>query len=218
MTGKRTKAKPANMKRFALSLLCIMFGLFAFAQQRATLKISASVIHKDATPTYRATVTLGSGYSSLPSEVMNLDLLKKRYRAELENSGFNFEALHENPNGFGYETLAQKKEGSIYTYTTTSLETMRRFMQIRPLGVESIYVVSIIEIDAGETEALAKQALTQAKEKAKGIAFGMNRALGKIVHVEDIANRWGNTIETSVYYDRPANECRYTLDVTFELQ
>ena len=205
------------MKKIMISLLCIALGTFTYAQEQESIKISANVIHKDATPTFRATVTLGSGYSSLPTEVMNLDLLKKRYKEELENAGFQFEALQENPNGFGYETLAQKQKGTVYTFTTTTMETMRKFMQIRPLGVESIYVVGIIEIDAQETTKLVKLALAQARKKALAIALGMNRNLGKIIQVEDIGNRWGETIETSIYYDRPADECRYTLDVTFEL-
>ena len=206
------------MKKLIQTILCITCSTLVFAQEQPTIKISTNVIHSDASPIYKASITIGSGYSSLPAEVMKFETLKLRYKGELENAGFQFESLVENPNGFGYETLAQKKEGAIYEYTTTSLESMRKFMQIRPLGVESIYVVSIIEIDANETAALAKLALAQAKEKAAGIAFGMNRTLGKIIRVEDITNRWGNTIETSVYYDRPANECRYMLDVTFELQ
>lgn len=206
------------MKKIIQTILCITCSTLVFAQERPTIKISTNVTHSDTSPIYKASITIGSGYSSLPAEVMKFETLKQRYKGELENAGFQFESLVENPNGFGYETLAQKKEGAVYEYTTTSLEKMRKFMQIRPLGVESIYVVSQIELDAKETQELAKKAIAQARTKAAAIAAGMGKKLGEIVGVDDVVNRWGTIIETSIYHDRPANECKYSLDVTFELQ
>jgi len=215
---KTGTVKRLKMKKLALYLFCMGLGSPALAQERATIKISTSITHIDTSPIYKASITLGSGYSSLPAEVMKFETLKQRYKEALEKAGFPFESLIKNPNGFGYETLAQKKEGAIYEYTTTSMESMRKFMQIRPLGVESIYVVSVIELDTKETQKLAKLAIAQAKTKAAAIADGMGKKLGKIVHVADVVNRWGTTIETSVYYDRPANECKYSLDVTFAME
>ncbi|MEM8509122.1 MAG: hypothetical protein AAF717_14920 [Bacteroidota bacterium] len=206
------------MRKSFYITFCLLFCLIAKAQEKPTLKISANVIHKDASPLYKATITVGSGYSSLPTEVMTLESLKQRYKQELEKEGFAFSELKESPNGFGYETLGQKKEGLVYAFTTTSMTTMRKFMKIRPLGVESIYVVSSIVIDAKETEELTTLALAQARARGTAIANAMGKKLGKIIKVEDILNQWGKTIETSVYYDRPADECQYRLDITFAIE
>ena len=206
------------MKKLILTLIALTFCSLIVAQESPTIKISASVIHKDTSPLYKATIVLGSGYSSLPSEVMTLESLKERYKKELETAGFPFTELKENPNDFGYETLGHKKDGVIYEYTTNSISSMRKFMQIRPLGVESIYVVSLIKINAEESQELVKLAIKQAKEKGLAIAGAMSKKLGDIVYMEDTINRWSDTIETSVYYDRPANEYRYNLDITFAIK
>ncbi|GAB1856497.1 hypothetical protein MHTCC0001_13320 [Flavobacteriaceae bacterium MHTCC 0001] len=186
--------------------------------QNQNITISTSVTHSDATPLYKALITVGSGYSSLPSEVMTIESLKERYKNALEEAGFTWQALKENPNGFGYETLSNKENGIIYQYTTTVLEDMRKFMKIRPLGVESLHVISVIEIDEEEHLKLVQLAINDARLKAKAITNAMGATLGHIIKVEDITNRWGNTIETSVYYDRPPNECKYTIDVTFKIE
>jgi len=206
------------MKKLFSLFIALIFCTLVKGQEQGVIKISTSVIHKDASPVYKATVVIGSGYSSLPSEVMTIESLKTRYKEELEKAGFSFNTLKENPNGFGYETLAHKKAGLVYEYTTTSIADIKQFMKIRPLGVESIYVVSLIEIDTKETLHLTKLAIGNAKEKASAIAHAMGKKLGEIIQVEDIVNRWGNTIEASVYYDRPPNECLYTLDVTFKIE
>lgn len=206
------------MKKLFSLLVVLMFCTLAKGQEQSIIKVSAHVVHKDALPLYKAIITVGSGYSSLPSEVMTIESLKARYKQELEKAGFSFNDLKENPNGFGYETLGQKKEGLVYEYTTASMADIKKFMKIRPLGVESIYVVSLIEIDTKETLELSKRAIKNAQEKASAIAKAMGKKLGKIIKVEDITNRWANVIETSVYHDRPPNECRYNLDVTFKLE
>ncbi len=205
------------MKKKILTIAILIYTISIYAQE-ATIKISTSVTHNDPTPLYKARVTFGSGYSSLPSEVISFENLKQKYLQELDKAGFSGEVLKETPHGFGYETLGHKKEGIIYEYSTSSLQTMRKFMQIRPVGVESLYVVSIIEIDAKETEQLAQSAIAQAKEKALAVAKAMGKKLGNIIYVEDMVNRWGNTIETSVYYDRPPDEIKYSLDVTFSVK
>ena len=210
--------KAKTMRKLIITIFSLSVGVCAMAQEKPTLKISTNVIHEDATPLYKATITVGSGYSSLPTEVMSIESLIQRYRQELEKEGFAFSELKENPYGFGYETLGQKKEGIVYVYTTNSIRTMRKFMKIQPLGVESIYVVCSMDIDAQETQELTQLALAQATAKGTAIATAMGKKLGKIIEVKDIMNQWGKTIETSVYYDRPANEYQYRLDITFEIE
>lgn len=206
------------MKTLVSFLLCLSLCSILKAQEDSVIKISAMVTHKDSAPLYKAMVIVGAGYSSLPSEVMSLDSLKSRYKAAIEDAGFSWDNLHENPNGFGYETMSKNEDGTIYEYSTSSIGDMRKFMKIRPLGVESIYVVSVIEIDTKETEHLTQLVIKQATAKATAIAQAMHVDLGDVIRVEDVTNRWGNTIETSVYYDKPANECKYIMDVTFKIK
>jgi hypothetical protein len=57
--------------------MALIWPLFILAQNpTTTIKVGGYALHKDASPTYRAIVTLGSPYSSLPADVIALSALK----------------------------------------------------------------------------------------------------------------------------------------------
>lgn len=206
------------MKKLSNFLLCLIFCALANAQETTTLKVSVGgVTHRDSLPIYKATVQLGTSFNSYSSDLITIASLKEGYKQALKENGIDASLLLESPNGFGYETLGYQTEGAVYTFTTTSLKEMRNFMKVRPLGVESLYVVCQMQLDQKETEALIKTALLQAKIKGRAIADAMRKKLGKIKHIDDRSNKWGNTFETTVYYDRVPYEYEFTLDITFEI-
>ena len=207
------------MKKVLFSTLVLFLPLLMIAQRsHAVIKVSARAVHIDPSPIFKATVTVSSTYSSLPEEMVTLEKLKKKFKEALHEKGIPWSDLKENPNDFGYETLSYPKEGAIYVYTTSSVSSMKKFLEIKSLGLQQLNSVCTIKIDANEAQKLSEIALKKAKERASIIAKAMGKQLGDIQEVEDLNNRWGQQVENSLYYDRPAAEYIYMINAIFTVR
>ncbi len=207
------------MRKVLFSTLVLFLPLLTIAQQSPVLiKVSARAVHIDPSPKFKALVTISGTYSSLPAEMLSLEKLKKQFKEALEEKGIPWSDIKENPNDFGYETMSYGKEGTIYAYTTTSVSSMKKFLEIKSLGLQQLNSVSIITIDDDEAKKLSEIALKKAKERALTIAKAMGKQLGDIQEVEDLNNRWGEKVESSLYYDRPAAEYIHMINVIFKVK
>lgn len=207
------------MKKVLFSALVLFFPLLLIAQRPpAVIKVSARAVYIDPSPIFKATVTVSSTYSSLPEEMVTLEKLKKKFKEALQEKNIPWSDLKENPNDFGYETLSYPKEGVIYEYVTTSISSMKKFLEIKSLGLQQLNSVCIINIDANEAKKLIEIALKKAKERALIIAEALGKQLGDIQEVEDLNNRWGEEVESSLYYDRPAAEYIHMINAIFTIK
>ncbi|RRQ48650.1 DUF541 domain-containing protein [Maribacter algicola] len=184
-------------------------------QEQSVITVSGYALHKDPTPTYKAIMSLGNLYSSLPSDIISLKAMQEQYREALEAKGIAWSALKENPYDFGYETLGYENQGIIYSYETTSASDMKKFMQVKTHGVQRLNIIAVFTIDSEEGKGLTKEALRNAHEKAQTIANAMGKELGPVQTVEDFNGKWGENIETTLYYDKDPAVHHYTLSVTY---
>ncbi len=202
-----------------LALVLLLFTCNLKAQeQHNTIKVSARAVHIDAAPLFKATVSVSGTYSSLPPEMVTLEKLKKQYKDALEAKDISWDKLKENPNVFGYETLRYEKEGTLYEYRTESVEKMKKFLQIKSLGVQVLNYDAIITIDDDEITKLSQKALANATKRATAIAQAMGKQLGEIQEVEDLNNRWGEEVVSTIYYDREPGEYIYMINVIFTVK
>lgn len=207
------------MKKTIVLIAIVLVPFLTIAQQKpTTIKVNARAFYIDDTPEFKAIISPSNTYSSLPSELTTIDILKKQYRSALEAKGISWSDLKENPNDFGYETMNYGKEGTLYEYRTTSIEKMINFLKVKSLGVNITSYVSVLTIDKAEAIALSQKAINSAKESAKTIAAAMGKELGDIQEIEDLNNRLGEDIETYLYHDKPAAQYIYSLNVVFSVK
>lgn len=204
------------MKKIIFLISFLFLPYLIISQEESTLiKVSARAVHIDASPEYKATVSLSNTYSSLPSEMTTMEILKKQYKEVLNTNGISWDELKENPNDFGYESMGYGKKGTLFEYRTKSVDKMKTFLGIKSLGLQYIDYVSIITIDTNEVTKLIDEALATAKTRATIIATSMGKKLGNIKEIEDLNNRYGDEIESSIFYDRPSAEYFYMINVIF---
>lgn len=197
-------------------ILLVLLPLIGVSQNKnTTIKVSGRAVHVDASPTYKATLSLSPAYSTYGADSMSLDELKSHYKETLESNGILWSEIKETPYEFGFETMGYDKAGSVYEFTTTSIEKMRAFLRIKSLGLQRLNIVAVQEIDAEELKKLYEVALKDAKAKAIAIASALDKKIVRILTIED--NQYvGQKVETSIFYDRPVGEYIYGLQVIFE--
>lgn len=207
------------MKKTILLITILLLPLLLIAQQQTTtIKVSARSVLIDSSPEFKATVALSSSYSSLPAEMTTLEILKKKYKSALKANDISWSNLKKDSNGFGYESMGYGKDGIIYEYRTKSVEKMKKFLKTKSLGMQMINYSSIITIDEEEAAKLSETALASAKARAVIIAAAMGKELGDIKEIEDLNNRYGEEVESSIYYDRPIGEYFYMINVIFTVK
>ena len=198
-------------------LLWALLPFLGLSQENTTIKVSGRAVHVDSSPTYKVTISLSPAYSSYGSDGMDLEQLKSHYKKALESKGIGWEEIKETPYEFGFETMGYDKEGSVYEFTTTSIEKMRTFLRIKSLGLQRLNTVAVLEIDAKELKKLYEVALKDAKAKAIAIASALDKKIVRILTIED--NQYvGQQVETSIFYDRPVGEYIYSIQVVYEAE
>ncbi|WP_437397881.1 SIMPL domain-containing protein [Flagellimonas lutimaris] len=198
-------------------LLWALLPFLGLSQENTTIKVSGRAVHADSSPTYKVTMSLSPAYSSYGSDGMDLEQLKSHYKKALESKGIGWEEIKETPYEFGFETMGYDKEGSVYEFTTTSIEKMRTFLRIKSLGLQRLNTVAVLEIDAKELKKLYEVALKDAKAKAIAIASALDKKIVRILTIED--NQYvGQQVETSIFYDRPVGEYIYSIQVVYEAE
>ena len=190
-------------------------------QQPNTIKVTSRVIYVDPEPTYKAQVTLSSAFSAFKNHEMTLKEMKEDFKNTLEKSGLSWENVKEHTGAFGFETMGYQKEGIIYEYQTLSVEEMKKFLNIRMPILQSLDMISWIELDNEEVETIIQMALDKNHKKAALLAKAMKRKVGTIISISenigDILSE-GKPYPTALYYNREPGEFYYDLTVVFELK
>ena len=126
------------MKKLLLTSFVLLLPLLTSSQEKSTIKVSAHAIHKESSPTFKALIAVSGAYSSLPDELLTLDNLKTKLKEAIQKKGIPWSDLKENPNDFGYETIRFDQEGTIYEYVTSDISAMKKFLQIKTLGLQQL--------------------------------------------------------------------------------
>ena len=208
------------MKTQIITLLCCLLCSWVMAQQQPnTIKVNARVVYVDPEPTFKATVSISSAFSSFDNDMMSLTQIKEHFKKTLEDNGISWNAIKEHEGTFGFETMGYKKEGAIYEYNTSSAEAMKIFLNIRLPILYRLDATSVIELDSQEAEKITLMALEKASKKATLLTKAMKRELGKIISIEqNIGDMVGKPFSTTLYYDRIPGEFFYDVSVVYELK
>jgi hypothetical protein len=206
------------MKKLLLTSFVLLLPLLTSSQEKSTIKVSAHAIHKESSPTFKALIAVSGAYSSLPDELLTLDNLKTKLKEAIQKKGIPWSDLKENPNDFGYETIRFDQEGTIYEYVTSDISAMKKFLQIKTLGLQQLSSVCTFTINDSEAQKLSEKALKKAKERALVIANAMGKDLGEIKEVEDLNNRWSEKVENIIYHNQSATEYTYIINVIFTVK
>ncbi len=208
------------MKTQIITLLCCILCNWAIAQQQPnTIKVNARVVYVDPEPTFKATVSISSAFSSFDNDMMSLNQMKEHFKKTLEDNGLSWNNIKKHKGTFGFETMGYKKEGAIYEYETSSAEAMKIFLNIKLPILYRLDATSVIELDNQEAEKITRMALEKAAKKATFLTKAMKRQLGKILSIEqDIGDLVGKPFATTLYYDRIPGEFFYDVTVVYELK
>ena len=194
---------------FALLLINVTFG-----QKEGSITVRARAIYKDQKPVFKASVSLSGNYSSFPSEAVSFEQMKVQYDKALQAQGLSLTDLVENH--LAYTILGYEKEGTVYEYTTDSLNEFESFLATKSFGVQRLSYGSLSKIDKKKAKQLLHIALTNAKAKAIIIAEAMGKHLGDIILLED-DNLVNAELFKSMFYDQPIAQHWYDIKVTFAL-
>ncbi|HBK71893.1 MAG TPA: hypothetical protein DDZ39_09610 [Flavobacteriaceae bacterium] len=175
-----------------------------------TIEINTSVDFKREIISYRAKIIISLDQISYGnSECNTFEDLKQRYFTKLEAKGIDTNKFKENK--LEYLGMYYQKEGTIYTYETSSKEEISKMMSVRINGVTNSSLEYQLRLDDQVYDKLLEEALVKAKNKANRIALQTNRKIGKIVRIED-----GSSDGVSRVYYAPQSEVLH-FSITFEM-
>ncbi len=196
-------------------ILFLLLCAYTNAQETATIKVSGTVNYIDPNPLFEAIVSLGTTYSSLPSEAVSLEQMKTNYLEALYKKGLDTLEVKEDSDA--YEYLGYEKKGTIYRYETKSLADYQKFMSTKTFGIQRLSYGCSSILDEKMAGELSKKAIANARALAESIAKGMGKKLGEAVQVID-RNEINYKVFTSLYYDRKPGENIYRVEVAFSLK
>ncbi len=200
------------MKTYVASLLALFsFGILAAQDNMNSINTTGNhTFEVPADFTSKMIVSLSNVYYD--TQTMDLDAIKTTYREKLSKAGLDISKLKEDD--LAYALMGYDKEGTIMTYTTTSLDEMQQFLEVRSMGVSRSDTVMEAELTDAQMTDFAVLAIENARKKAQAIAVKMGRNIGKAIYISD-----NNTkeINESIYFGSPMNKRTYYVNVSFEL-
>ena len=136
--------------------------------------------------------------------------LKERYLTKVKASGIDISKLKESE--FQYLTTGYVKEGTVFSFYTTSKDELIKILKIRSLGV--INYNRYATYKPMDIEVLSKKAIENARQKAEKIAKNSNNKIGAIIAIKD---ENVNEIREAIYEDSTLVSVNYPITVRFEL-
>jgi len=193
---------------FALTTL----GLFAQSNQNT---ISVGGVHKySIAPEYKANMVISMSNVYYDAETMTYSTIKSGYLDKLAKVGISSDRLTENE--LQYLLTGYDKEGTVFTFVTTSLEEMNKFLKVKSVGVTKSDTNLVVEMTDEQMANYAQKAYENAKKKADALAKKIGRTIGKATSISDSNS---NKIYDSMYYGygNSFDSKEYHISVSFEL-
>lgn len=207
------------MKKQLVTLLSYILCHWAIAQQKPnTIEVSARTIYVDPEPIFTSEVILNRD-TSLDPNAMTLDEIRENFKKVLAKNDLPWKNIKEHKGVFNYEAVGFGQEGILYSYKTTSIKEIKRFMAIKFPMLQKLRTTSSIEIDSEEAEEIIRITLDKTHKQAILLAKAMRRTIGKISSIStDTKELIGKPYETTLNYYRPPGEFFYDIEVTYELK
>ncbi len=169
------------MKKITLILITLLnLTTMIHAQQnKASIEIIGNSTYQKDIQKYRAVIVLSLDYK-YNDELLTIEEIKTNYFKSLEKKGINTSQLKEDM--FSYLTIGQQKEGTYFIFETSSKDTFFKLLSVKQDGVQILLKTQIFVASPKEKE-LAEKAIENARHKAKAIATGLGKKIGKIIAI-----------------------------------
>ncbi|WP_276165635.1 SIMPL domain-containing protein [Zobellia alginiliquefaciens] len=201
------------MKKLITSITLIAFSFMAFAQNNFQNNINVNGSYEySITPEYSSKMIVSLTNVYYDAQTMSLDEIKSGYREKLQKAGIDMDLLKERP--LYYSLLGYEKEGTVFEFTTKSLEEMQKFLNVKAIGVTRSDTTLDAKLSDKQMADYAKLAFDNAQAKAKAIADKIGRKIGKAIYISDTNSE---KITESMYYGNTQKERTYFVSVSFEL-
>lgn len=200
------------MKKIASFIYFIILGTSMVAQSYQN-NITVNGIHTyTVTPEYKARMIISLNNVYYDSQTVTLSEIKSGYLNKLSKSGIGTTRLKENK--IQYALLGYEKEGTVYEFTTNSIEEMQAFLSTKSIGVSKSEANMEAILTSEEMAEYSKAAFDNAKAKAEAIAKNIGRKIGEVIYISD-TNK--SKVYESLYYGNALGEKEYFISVSFEL-
>ena len=201
------------MKKIISSIVLTLISATTFSQKIVSDNITVSGQHTyTIEPAYSAKMIVSLNNVYYDAQGMTLSEIKSGYIDKLVKAGISKDKLKEDD--LAYALMSYEKAGTIVEFRTESLDEMKRFLQVKSIGVSQSETRLNVRLTEEEMANYAKAAYDDAKSKALAIAKKIGRELGKALYITD-----SNTKETNeaLYYASPLKQREYFISVSFEL-
>ena len=200
------------MKKTAISLILVFITMTTFAQNIPN-SITVNGEHEYVIkPEFEAKMILSLANVYYDAPGMTLPDLKSTYLNNLEKAGISKSSISEDE--LAYAIMGYEKEGTVIKLKTKSTEEMKKFLNVRGLGVTKSDANLSYVLSNEEMANYTKLAYEDAKAKAMAMAEKIGRKVGKALY---ITNSNSNETVESIYYATEINNRKYNISVSFEL-
>ena len=208
------------MKKLILFIAFIAITTMTFAQDnRSYIEVTGIVEFEKPVKKYIAKVIVAKELiydshegSSTETSATTIDALTDKYFKKL--TAVNFDTKKLNEDKFGYLTTGFRKEGKLFIFETTSVKEYVKLLSVNLDGIQIYNRYAVYKLSTNAATEIAKQAIENAKQKAKLVANSSNKKIGDIIVISD--NNQNESKEV-LYYDNLDDKGLYQVIVRFEL-
>lgn len=203
------------MKKILLAaiLLVSALGIHAQEQQNHTIQVNGLSKIDRVVESYMIDFSVASDYGETEGR-KSFEDLKKSFFAKAKEAGLNESQFKEDK--LAYQALQLFREGSLYTFTTSSRDDLLKAAKLANGSVINITSSRIKFKPVAKDEKSYTAAFQNAKEKAAIIAKSINKKLGSVLTVGDLTPQDSEVDEN--YYFKPVTDRYVYLSVSFAIE
>ncbi len=200
------------MKKLAFNLIILLMTMTGIAQTTPNSISVYGSYEYQIKPEYKARMIISMNNVYYDAPGMAFPEIKKSYLDNLAKAGIQTNSITDD--ALGYATLGYEKEGTIIEYKTKDLNTLKKFLETKGLGVTKSDATIETTFTNEELSNYAKLAYDNAKKKAENIARKIDRKIGEAIFISDTNS---NVLTESLYYNSSDTNRTYQITVSFEL-
>ncbi len=203
------------MKKIILAAILLVSALGSYAQEQENHAIQVYGVTKIAreVEAYMIDFTVAVEYGESESK-KSFEELKKGFFAKAKEVGLDESRFKEDK--MGYVALQLFREGSLYTFTTSSRDELLKAAKLANGIVVTIAGARVKFKPVVKDEKQFETAFLNGKEKAAIIAKAINKKLGPVLTVTDLTSQESRVEES--YYFKPAEDQYLSLLVSFAIE
>lgn len=203
------------MKKILLAAIILVSALGSHAQEqqpRAIQVYGVAKIEREV-ESYIIDLSVTSEYGESESK-KSFDELKKAFFAKAKEAGLDENRFKEDK--MGYQALQLFREGSLYTFTTSSRDELLKAAKLANGIVVTVAGGRVKFKPVVKDEKQFEAAFLNGRDKAAMIAKAINKKLGPVLTVTDLTSQESRLEEG--YYFKPIEDQYLSLLVSFAIE